>query len=1043
VSQILDWSIEAQARARQSVLTKPAGSLGRLEELACWFAGRLRHVTPEMPRAEVFVFAADHGVAARGVSAYPQSVTAAMVQNFARGGAAINVLARLADARIEVVDVGVASDVPAPGGVRRERIARGTRDLTSEPAMTFDQLQKAFDIADRCVGEAESRGARLLVAGEMGIGNTTAAACLICALTGASPEEIVGRGTGIDDKRLAHKIATVTSAVARLKSVQPASPFKALAEVGGFELAAIAGFYVSASRRGIPVVLDGYLSAAAALASVAIEPESREWMLASHLSTEHGHAAALNALKLEPLFDLKMRLGEGTGAALALSLIRAALALHKNMSTFADAGIEGPSPVPLERTIPIPAATAAAIARKEPPPIPSKSLPNKPSARPAFDPKAEAAALIAAASPFEYNAKSTAGSSIDFTADSKTFTPPQAPKPVERSSKPMPVPSATKPAPFDPKAEAAALVAAAVPADYSKVDAKIDALADLPIEAYAPIEAFAEFEIAAPVEALKPPEVVEVVKAAPPAGEATEAADLDITIDVVDLPTIDAPEIAREASAQTPAREVGAAKEAAAAPTELFMPDEIDVPAGLAASDEFVASAEFVVPADVGVAKETAAATELAVPDEIDVLAELVTPDEIDVQGRLAASNEFVVSADVSVAKEAAAAAELVVPDENDVPAEFVTPDEIDVQGGLAASNEFVASAEVSVAKEAAAAAELVVPDENDVPAGLAAPDEFVVPPEFAASAEVAAPVDAAASIEFDAPVDASAPIEVEVTVPVDAQVPIEAAAPIEVDVPDPIAPAHAAASFEAAAPAESFALTTNLAEVETTSEAMPAVAPTDAITPATPDSSGDAIAGTDALVSSAVPGAVDAANEVVQQNDDVTVDAISLEDVIPPGKAVAEVGNVEVDVVAAKAPDEAFEFEIEIEPPPISVSVFEPVLAPTAGRVAPEVPPEPPRKPESAKVFVLTHVPTPTRVAAPVHNPSATIEMTASAPELVSESLPALTPAAVVAVVTSEMSASDKPEVGAPEKDVAKTTEEDPDEDMWFIDPSEITGRR
>ena len=335
-------SIEAEARARQRVLTKPAGSLGRLEDLACWLAGRLGEVTPQMPRCEIFVFASDHGVANRGVSAYPQSVTEQMVHNFTRGGAGINVLGRLTDARIEVVDVGVASDEPTPTGARAARIGRGTRDLSRESAMTDAQVSQALEIGARCVEEGYSRGSRLLIAGEMGIGNTTAAACLICALTGASPAELVGRGTGIDDVVLARKQAIVANALQRISASAQKAPLRVLAEFGGFELAAIVGVYLAAARRGVPVLLDGYLSSAAALVAVAIEPNARDWMLASHLSTEQGHATALRALEMEPLLDLKLRLGEGTGAALALSIVRAALALHREMATFAQAGVSGP-----------------------------------------------------------------------------------------------------------------------------------------------------------------------------------------------------------------------------------------------------------------------------------------------------------------------------------------------------------------------------------------------------------------------------------------------------------------------------------------------------------------------------------------------------------------------------------------------------------------------------------------------------------------------------------------------------------------------------
>ena len=327
------------ARARQLQLTKPPGSLGRLEELACWFAARLGSPVPAQPHCEIFVFAADHGVAARGVSAFPQSVTGQMVGNFARGGAAINVLASLEGCRIEVVDVGVASDEPPLTGVRNERVRAGTRDLASESAMTPDELRAALAVGERCAHAAVGREARLLIAGDMGIANSTAAACLICAITGATPESVVGRGTGVDDAGLARKVAVVSSALSRVSKEGVREPSRILAELGGLEIAAIAGFYLEAARQGVPVLLDGYISTAAALAAASIEPGVVDWMLASHRSAEAGHSIALKWLKLEPLLDLGLRLGEGTGAALTVPIVRAALALHARMATFGEAGV--------------------------------------------------------------------------------------------------------------------------------------------------------------------------------------------------------------------------------------------------------------------------------------------------------------------------------------------------------------------------------------------------------------------------------------------------------------------------------------------------------------------------------------------------------------------------------------------------------------------------------------------------------------------------------------------------------------------------------
>jgi nicotinate-nucleotide--dimethylbenzimidazole phosphoribosyltransferase len=353
-----DARAETAARARQQQLTKPPGSLGRLEELACWFAARLSSSTPQISHSEIFVFAADHGVAARGVSAFPQSVTAQMLGNFANSGAAINILASLEGCRIEVVDVGVAGDPELPPGVRNERVRSGTRDLFSEAAMTDDELTAALSVGERCAREAVQRGAQLLIAGDMGIANTTAAACLICAFTDALPEQVVGRGTGVDDVGLVRKREVVASALARARAAtgvaesdavgsgkdRVATARQLFAHLGGLEIAAMAGLYTEAARNGVPVLLDGYISAAAALAAVRLEPGTLPWMLASHRSAERGHSVALQALGLDPLIDLGMRLGEGSGAALTLPIIKAALALHRNMATFAQAGVDGGAP---------------------------------------------------------------------------------------------------------------------------------------------------------------------------------------------------------------------------------------------------------------------------------------------------------------------------------------------------------------------------------------------------------------------------------------------------------------------------------------------------------------------------------------------------------------------------------------------------------------------------------------------------------------------------------------------------------------------------
>jgi nicotinate-nucleotide--dimethylbenzimidazole phosphoribosyltransferase len=334
-----DVAALAAARARQATLTKPQGALGRLEDLACWFAARQARGVPAPVAAAITVFAADHGVAAQGVSAYPSEVTAQMVANFARGGAAINVLARRAGARLTVVDVGVARDLPAGGRVVRAGVRPGTDDLSLAPAMQREEAERALAVGAERAAADIAAGATLLVAGDMGIGNTTAAACLVCAFTDELPEAIVGHGTGLDEAGRARKVAVVERALARARARTPRDGVDWLAELGGLEIAAMSGYYVEAARRAVPVLLDGFISAAAALATRAIAPRAVDWMLAAHASAERGHRAALRHLGLEPLVDLGLRLGEGSGAALVLPLIDAAIALHAEMATFEEAGV--------------------------------------------------------------------------------------------------------------------------------------------------------------------------------------------------------------------------------------------------------------------------------------------------------------------------------------------------------------------------------------------------------------------------------------------------------------------------------------------------------------------------------------------------------------------------------------------------------------------------------------------------------------------------------------------------------------------------------
>ena len=325
------------ARARQDQLIKPNGALGRLEDIACWFAARQGCEIPAELKPAITVFAADHGVAAQNVSAYPAAVTRAMLSSLANGQAAIAVLAHHIDAIYNIVDVGVNSN-DTHTNVHIERIAPGTQDLSTEAAMTFQQAERAIAIGQRHATQAIAQGANLLIAGEVGIGNTTSAACLISALTQLDPGMLVGTGTGLDAKGRTHKLEMVKRALQRVP-FKSLSVMQLLSEFGGFEIAAMTGYYLQAASEGVPALLDGYISAAAALLAVGIQPAAREWMLASHQSAELGHALALEQLQLKPLLSLGMRLGEGSGAAVAFPLLQTALRLHREMATFAEAGV--------------------------------------------------------------------------------------------------------------------------------------------------------------------------------------------------------------------------------------------------------------------------------------------------------------------------------------------------------------------------------------------------------------------------------------------------------------------------------------------------------------------------------------------------------------------------------------------------------------------------------------------------------------------------------------------------------------------------------
>src|SRR5438874_10981062 len=324
--QPLDEPAMAAARQRQDLLTKPPGSLGRLERLATQLAGITGSPLPRLPRKAVIVMAADHGVAREGVSAYPPEVTAQLVQNFANGGAAINVLARQAKARVIVVDVGVATELASSLPIVHRKVAFGTANFARGPAMTPDQALAAIGVGlDVITSEAE-RGLDLVCLGEMGIGNTTVASALVAAMTGCPIARVTGRGTGIDDATWQHKVAVIERALA-LNRPDATQPLEVLAKVGGLEIAALVGTALGAASRRIAVVADGFIATTAAMLAGELCPRVRGYLIAAHRSVEVGHRVVLEALALEPLVALELRLGAGSGAAVVLAILDAARAV--------------------------------------------------------------------------------------------------------------------------------------------------------------------------------------------------------------------------------------------------------------------------------------------------------------------------------------------------------------------------------------------------------------------------------------------------------------------------------------------------------------------------------------------------------------------------------------------------------------------------------------------------------------------------------------------------------------------------------------------
>jgi nicotinate-nucleotide--dimethylbenzimidazole phosphoribosyltransferase len=334
----IDQAAEGQARARQDSLTKPPGSLGRLEALSIQLAGITGAARPSVARKAVIVMAGDHGVTAEGVSAYPAAVTPQMVLNFAHGGAAINVLARQAGARVVVVDVGVATELGEQPGVRARKIAMGTANMALGPAMTRTQAEAAVQVGLEVAASEIERGLDLVATGDMGIGNTTASSAIVAAITRLPVALLTGRGTGVDDAGLARKIGIIERALA-VNQPDARDALDVLSKVGGLEIGGLAGVIIGSAARRVPVVVDGFISGAAALIAVGLCPGVQPYLIGAHQSVEIGHRVMLDHLGLPPLLDLDLRLGEGTGAVLAFHLVEAAARILNEMATFAEAGV--------------------------------------------------------------------------------------------------------------------------------------------------------------------------------------------------------------------------------------------------------------------------------------------------------------------------------------------------------------------------------------------------------------------------------------------------------------------------------------------------------------------------------------------------------------------------------------------------------------------------------------------------------------------------------------------------------------------------------
>jgi nicotinate-nucleotide--dimethylbenzimidazole phosphoribosyltransferase len=334
----LDEKAMAEARARQDSLTKPQGSLGDLESLSIQVAGIKRDSRPRITHKVIFTLAGDHGVVQEGVSAFPSEVTPQMVYNFLRGGAGINVLARHVGARVVVADLGVATVLEQHPELKNKKVALGTKNMAKGPAMTREEAIRSIEAGIEIVEEERARGIDILGTGDMGIGNTTPSSAITAAMAGVDVATVTGRGTGLNDEELKRKMETIERAL-QVNQPDPKDGIDVLSKVGGFEIGGIAGVILAGARYGVPVVIDGFISGAAALIAASLSPRVKPYLIASHQSVERGHRIMLEHLGLKPLLNLNLRLGEGTGAALGIGLVEASLKILDEMATFGEAGV--------------------------------------------------------------------------------------------------------------------------------------------------------------------------------------------------------------------------------------------------------------------------------------------------------------------------------------------------------------------------------------------------------------------------------------------------------------------------------------------------------------------------------------------------------------------------------------------------------------------------------------------------------------------------------------------------------------------------------